>query len=219
MATTVYFVRHGTTENNVAGRFQGISDIPLGETGLRQAACLGERFADEPLDAVYTSPLTRARQTAEGICTHLPIEPTLCDGLREINGGLLEGRTNDENKRDYPEAMHAFRSDPAHFCPPQGESARHVHERVMGTVEQLVRENPGKSIAIVSHGFALLCSVGCLDTPFDELQPKILTNASVSCVRFDEDGGHEIIFYNDQSHLPQELRFHSPFWDEPETRS
>ena len=65
--TTVYFIRHGTTENNIAGRFQGRSDIPLGEKGRKQAACLGERFAHIPLDAVYTSPLRRAYQTAEGV--------------------------------------------------------------------------------------------------------------------------------------------------------
>lgn len=216
METTVYFIRHGTTENNIGGRFQGTSDIPLGETGLKQAACLGERFAHIPLDAVYTSPLARARQTAEGVCAHLDIQPILCPELREIDGGLLEGRTNEENTRDYPDAMYAFRNDPAHFCPPQGESARQVHERVTAEVQRLVRENEGKTIAIVSHGYALLCSVGCLDTPFEQLQAKILANASVSCVRFAADGSHTVVFYNDQSHLPADCRYHSPFWQEPE---
>lgn len=218
MSTTVYFIRHGTTANNIGGRFQGKSDIPLGETGLAQAACLGERFASVALDAVYTSPLTRARQTAEGVCARLSLAPVVCDDLREIDGGVLEGRTNDENKRDYPDVMRAFRGDPARFCPPQGETARQVHERVTAAVARLVEQNPNRSIAVVSHGFALLCSIGCLDTPFDRLEPKILANASVSCVRYEQSGGHEIVFYNDQSHLPEPLRFHSPFWDEPETR-
>ena len=214
--TTVYFIRHGTTENNIGGRFQGTSDIPLGETGFKQAACLGERFADIRLDAVYTSPLLRARQTAEGVCAHQDIEPTLCPALREIDGGLLEGRTNAENTRDYPDVMHAFRFDPAHFCPPQGESARQVHERVTAEIHRLVRENAGKTIAIVSHGYALLCSVGCLDTPFEAMQTKILANASVSCVRFAPDGSHETVFYNDQSHLTPDCQYHSPFWQEAE---
>lgn len=115
--TTVYFIRHGTTENNIAGRFQGRSDIPLGEKGRKQAACLGERFAHIPLDAVYTSPLRRAYQTAEGVCAHLPVQPICCDGLREIDGGALEGRTNDENIRDYPDVMRNFREHPAKFNP------------------------------------------------------------------------------------------------------
>lgn len=215
MKTTVYFIRHGTTANNIGGRFQGKSDIPLGETGLKQAQCLGERFANVPLDAVYSSPLTRARQTAEGVCSQLPLEPILCDGLREIDGGVLEGRTNAENIRDYPEVMYAFRHDPSKFAPPEGESARQVHERVTAALRDIIRQNRGKRIAVVSHGFALLCSVGCLDVPFDRLEPAILSNASVSCVEFEEDGSNHIVFYNDCSHLPEELHFRSPFWSEP----
>lgn len=217
MKTTVYFIRHGTTENNIGGRFQGKSDIPLGEVGKKQAACLGERFASILLDAVYTSPLKRAYQTAEGVCAKLDLQPILCDDLREIDGGLLEGRTNEENNRDYPEAMYAFRNNPPDFCPPEGESARQVHERVTAAIRQIVQDNPGKSIAIVSHGYALLCSVGCLGIPFEQLKTGILANASVSCVQFDTDGSFEIIFYNDQSHLPEDCQYHSPFWKEPET--
>ena len=214
MKTTVYFIRHGTTESNIGGRFQGKSDIPLGETGLKQAACLGERFASVPLDAVYTSPLKRARQTAEGVCARLPLQPILCEDLREIDGGVLEGRTNEDNIRDYPETMEAFRHNPSAFAPLQGESARQVHDRVMAAVRQIVQDNPGKRIAIVSHGFALLCSVGCLGIPFEQLRPNILANASVTCGTFEADGSPEILFANDQSHLPEDCRFYSPFWKE-----
>lgn len=216
--TTVYFIRHGTTDNNIAGRFQGRSDIPLGEKGLRQAACLGERFAHVPLDAVYTSPLQRAYQTAQGVCAQLPLEPICWDGLREIDGGVLEGRTNDENIREYPEVMRTFREQPAKFCPPHGESAEQVHARVMQAIEEIIAKERGKTIAIVSHGFALLCSIGSLGIPFDQLPPRILANASVSCIRFAEDGSYEIVCWNDQSHLPEELQFHSPFWKEAEIK-
>lgn len=216
--TTVYFIRHGTTENNIAGRFQGRSDIPLGEKGRKQAACLGERFADIPLNAVYTSPLQRAYQTAQGVCAQLPLEPICCDGLREIDGGALEDRTNEENIREYPEVMRTFREQPAQFSPPNGESAAQVHDRVMGAIRAIVSREQGKTIAIVSHGFALLCSIGSLGIPFEQLPPRILANASVSCVQFDADGGYHIVFWNDQSHLPEELQFHSPFWKEAETK-
>ncbi len=215
---TVYFIRHGTTENNIAGRFQGRSDIPLGEKGCKQAACLGERFAHIPLDAVYTSPLRRAYQTAQGMCAQLPLEPICCDGLREINGGVLEGRTNEENIREYPEVMRTFREQPAQFNPLNGESAEQVHDRVLGAIQTIVSREQGKTIAIVSHGFALLCSIGSLGIPFEQLPPRILANASVSCIQFDTDGGYHIVFWNDQSHLPEELQFHSPFWKEAETK-
>ena len=211
LKTTVYFIRHGTTENNVGGRFQGKTDIPLGEMGLRQAACLGERFRDVPVDAVYSSPLTRARQTAEGVCAFLPVHPVLCPELREIDGGLLEGHTNEENRRTFPEAMENFRNHPARFCPPEGESARQVHARMTAEVGRLVRGNAGKRIVLVSHGFALQVYLACLDTPFDRMEPNIVGNASVTCIVFDEEGGFETVFFDDQSHLPEELRIHSAY--------
>ena len=93
--TTVYFIRHGTTDNNVKGVFQGSTNAVLGERGLAQAAALGERFASVPLAAVYSSPLERAMQTARGVCAQLPIQPIPVDGLRQIDGGVLEGRTNE----------------------------------------------------------------------------------------------------------------------------
>lgn len=215
MDTIVYFVRHGTTDNNIGGRFQGKSDIPLGETGRKQAACLGRRFAHTPLDAVYSSPLLRAWQTAQGVCEQLPIQPVACDDLREIDGGLLEGQTNADNIKRYPDVMHAFRHDPSKFCPPQGECARTVHERTTAAMWRIVKENRGKTVAIVSHGFALLCSLGCLRVPFEQLRPEILVNASVSRVRFHDDGTYDIELYNDQSHLTEDCIFHSPFWKEP----
>ena len=211
MATTVYFIRHGTTASNIGGRFQGSTDIPLGEMGLKQAQCLGERFRDQPLDAVYCSPLTRARQTAEGVCTYQTCRPVLCDDLREIDGGRLEGRLMEDNKRDYPEVMRMFRDDPAKFCPPGGETTRQVYTRMTQAVERLVRENDGKKIAVVSHGYALQTYLSCLGRSFEEMQPNIVGNASVTCVEFYGNGAFRTVFFNDQSHIPEELRFCSPF--------
>ena len=211
MNTTVYFIRHGTTDNNVGGRFQGSSDIPLGQVGLKQAEYLGERFRTVPLDAVYSSPLTRAKQTAQGVCKYLSLEPIVCNDLREIDGGKLEGRTIEENKQLYPEIMRMFRDDPAKFNPPDGESTAKVHERMVRAVNHLIDENRGKCIAIVSHGFALQTYLACLDTPFEKMEPNIVGNASVTCLVFDEKNNFHTECYNDQSHLPEDIQFHSPF--------
>lgn len=211
--TTVYFIRHGTTDNNVNGVFQGSTNAVLGERGLAQAASLGARFASVPLAAVYSSPLERAMQTARGVCSQLPLEPIPVADLREIDGGLLEGRTNERNTSEYPVIMHALRNDPTNFNPPDGETARHVHERVTAAVRRLVAENPGREIAVVSHGFALLCYLGCLDVPFEEMESDIVSNCSVTCVDYLPDGTHRLRYRNDVSHIPQELQFRSKFWE------
>lgn len=211
--TTVYFIRHGTTDNNVKGVFQGSTNAVLGARGLAQAESLGKRFADVPLTAVYSSPLERAMQTARGVCAQQPFEPTPVEGLREIDGGLLEGRTNECNTAEYPVIMHALRHDPTHFNPPGGETARQVHERVSAAVTELVAHNPDREIAIVSHGFALLCYLGCLDVPFEKMESDIVSNSSVTCVDYFSDGTHHVRYRNDVSHIPEELRFRSKFWE------
>lgn len=94
-----------------------------------------------------------------------------------------------------------------------------MHARVLGAVEKIVSKERDKTIAIVSHGFALLCSIGSLGIPFDALPPQILANASVSCIQFDQDGSYRVVLWNDQSHLPgNSCNFILLFWKEAETK-
>ncbi len=212
--TTVYFVRHGTTASNETGRFQGATDTPLGEMGQKQADALAERFRGMPVDAVYCSPLLRARQTAEGICRYLDCDPIPVDGLREVNGGLLENHTNEENEARYPGSMTTLRSNPTQFAPPEGETGRQVWERVRAAVEQLVNAHPEGTIAIVSHGFALMTYLGTVDCPFDEMKPRMVSNASVTTVVFPKPDAPEFLDYNSTTHLPADALFRSKFWKE-----
>lgn len=208
--TTVYFVRHGTTEFNRTERFQGAVDIPLDAFGQTQAAYLGERFRDVPLDIVYSSPLTRAQQTAQGVCKfHPALSPVLVDGLCEVHCGVLESRPVTELYETYPEVMRIFKTEPAHFAPPEGETAREVHERMRAAVRGIVEANPDKTVAVVSHGFALLTYLGTLTRPFEELQPMLFGNAAVACVEYEDFDHFRVRFMDDQSHLPPEARFNS----------
>ena len=216
--TTVYFVRHGTTASNVGGRFQGSTDIPLGELGLRQADALAERFRGMPLDAVYTSPLKRAYQTAQGVCRYLACEPQCEEALREIDGGLLENRSNEQNEREYPGSMTTLRTDPAHFNPPGGETSRQVWARIRNAVARIVAEHPDQRVAIVLHGFALMTYLGTIDAPFEEMKPRLAANASVTTVTFDRPDQPVLVQYNDISHLPEDARFRSKFWKEDTAR-
>lgn len=211
--TTVYFVRHGTTDYNRNERFQGSVDIPLNELGRAQAGYLAERFRDIPLDAVYCSPLIRARETAAGVCKYHPaLTPILDAELCEINGGIFEGQPVRELTARYPEAMHAFRHVPASFAPPEGETARQVHDRVCAAVCRVLDANPGKTVAVVSHGFALLTYLGALERPFEQLTPLIFGNAAVACIEYDDPLRFRIRLMDDQSHLPPEARWNSRLW-------
>ena len=212
--TTVYFVRHGTTDSNANGRFQGSTNNPLGEMGLRQAEALGECFRDKKLDAVYCSPLIRARQTAEGVCRYQRCTPQPVDGLREVDGGVLEDHTNEDNERRFPGSMTTLRTDPAHFTPPEGETGRQVWERMCATVQELVRRHPDGTIAIVSHGFALMTYLGTVDVPFEQMKARLVSNASVTTVTFAQPDQPVMAEYNNTEHLGEEIRFRSKFWKE-----
>ena len=214
--TTVYFIRHGTTNSNINGCFQGSTDIPLSDMGLAQAAALGEKFKNIPLDAVYTSPLIRARQTADGVCKYQSAEPIVFDDLREVDGGLLENRTNEQNELDYPGSMTTLRSDPAHFVPPEGETGMQVYHRVKKAVESIVSRHDGQTIAVVSHGFALMTYLGTVDRPPEMMEARLAANASVSTVTFEKPDCPVMTDYNNTSHLPKNTRFHSKFWNEDE---
>lgn len=212
--TTVYFVRHGTTDSNVNGKFQGSTDNPLSELGLRQAEALGECFRDKPLDAVYCSPLIRAVQTAQGVCRYQSCAPQPVDGLREVDGGILENRTNEDNERTFPGSMTTLRTDPAHFTPPEGETGRQVWERVRAAVQELVARHPDDTIAIVSHGFALMTYLGTVDVPFDQMKARLVSNASVTTVTYDKPDRPVLTDYNNTGHIGEDIRFRSKFWKE-----
>jgi probable phosphoglycerate mutase len=143
--TRLGIIRHGSTAWNKEGRAQGSTDIPLDEEGLLQAARLGERMQSEPWDIIITSPLGRARQTAEHIAAKIGSIPLLLeDQLREAGGGLIEGTTVAERIERWGEG---WRTQDLGM-----ESSEQVTARGISFVENILREHPGKNILIVSHG-------------------------------------------------------------------
>ena len=153
--TILYLIRHGETAGNSEGRFQGIVDNPLNESGMQQSQMLGMAFSLSRVDVLYTSPLLRARQTAQMIAQMhglQKLEPVVEPGLSELDGGLLEGRRFDELAVEYPQVMQAMYHAPAQLCCPGGESMKQLSERIVQTVDRIVRQNQGKVIVAVSHG-------------------------------------------------------------------
>lgn len=195
----------------MTGNFQGISDIPLNDLGLKQAACLGTRFDTIPLDRIYSSPLKRAVQTAEGLRGQKDLPIALEPDLIEVNGGLLEGRTIVENNIDFPGVMDSFKSDLPNFQAPEGESTRQVYDRVTAILQDLMAKNSGKTIACVSHGFAIqtfLCYAKGI--PFKDMPQNIMRNTAVSKFILDDTNTLHIKYINNNRHLPKALIYSPP---------
>jgi len=151
----VLLIRHGETEWNREGRMQGHIDIPLSQEGVTQALRLAERFAGEAFDALVSSDLRRAFQTAERIAAGSG-RPVLVDArLRERNLGVLQGLTREESARAYPEVYRRYEQGEAEFALPGGESQRAFFDRVIGALTEIARDHLGRRIVVVSHGGVL----------------------------------------------------------------
>src|SRR5947209_803921 len=149
----VYLARHGETEWNATGRFQGHTDTPLNEAGRDQARALAEQL-DGKIGAVAASDLARARETAEIVARALRLKaPVVEPALRERGLGVFEGLTRDEIARRFPGEWEAYRRDHAN-APPEGEPWSAFIERATGAVRRLAgRLARGERPALlVTHG-------------------------------------------------------------------
>jgi len=149
-----YLARHGATDNNRAKppRLQGRRTDPgLSEEGCDQAARAAGFLAETPLDAVYSSPLLRALETAQTIAEPHDITVTIEDGLIEADVGGWEGMPWDQIEREYPDQYRAFMTDPARNPYLGGESVGEVQQRVIPVFERLAAANPGRTILLVAH--------------------------------------------------------------------
>jgi broad specificity phosphatase PhoE len=150
----LYLIRHGATENNRADppRLQGRRTDPgLSDEGHHQARQTGRFLAEFPVDAVYSSPLLRARQTAEAIAEPHGLCVQVVEALIEVDVGAWEGRSWEEIQQTDPEAYHAFMTDATVNPYLGGEDLRTVLDRAAPAFQQLVADNPGRLIVTVAH--------------------------------------------------------------------
>lgn len=164
--TSIYLVRHGQTAWNKEEIFRGRADIPLNETGLKEAELAAEYFRGLKIDHIYSSPLSRAYQTAERIARVCSLEVQRSEGLVDMSFGIWEGRTLEEIKREDGELYRLWRESPHLVCFPGGESLDQVRNRSMGALEALLRLHPEETLILVSHRVVnkvLICAVLGLD--------------------------------------------------------
>jgi broad specificity phosphatase PhoE len=160
--TEIYLVRHGQTEWNAQLIFRGRKDIPLNEVGHKQARALAGALKDRNIDAIYTSPLRRALETAQPVATLFDLEAVPVQGLIDINYGEWEGVSHDEIKRRYTHQYAQWEKRPELVQFPQGETLDAVKERAFGALTDIARKNPARSVLIISHRVinkVLLCAL------------------------------------------------------------
>ncbi|MFS2035017.1 histidine phosphatase family protein [Polaromonas sp. CT11-55] len=150
--TRIIAIRHGETTWNVDTRIQGHLDIPLNETGRRQAERMARALADEPISAIYASDLTRAWETAQYLARVQGIGVTREEGLRERGFGDFEGKTFAEIEALLPDQSMRWRKRDPEFAPAGGESLIALRSRVVATAQRLAAAHPGELIALVGHG-------------------------------------------------------------------
>ena len=148
--TTLLLARHGQSDWNAARRWQGFADRPLTERGRAQAAELAERLADIALDAVYSSDLKRARETAEKVARVQGLDGTTEPRLREVNVGSWEGLTREEAEQRFPEGFARWRAGGTGWD--DGETYGEMSKRVLAAVDDIARRHNGGRVLIVAHG-------------------------------------------------------------------
>ena len=136
--TSIYLVRHGQTAWNKEEIFRGRTDIPLDETGLRQAELAGEYFKEIPLQGIYSSPLSRAWQTAERIAKHRGLKVQPLDGLIDMSFGNWEGRSLQEVREMDAERYRQWREEPHLLRLPGGEGLDEVRIRAMVALKEII---------------------------------------------------------------------------------
>lgn len=202
--TEIYLVRHCEAMGNLKRLFQGSTDCDVSETGKIQLGFLEKRFENIHLDAIYSSPLKRAFKTAEAIRGNKNINIETKSGLREICGGIYEGKPFRETFLAVPGLADIWNNHPQDFAPPEGEPMREAYERIYETIKEIVKKNPDKTVACASHGGIIRCLMCKLMFNDIERLSEVAwsENTSVTLLKFYPDMNFEIEFYNDHSHVP-----------------
>lgn len=200
--TTLIVVRHGQSVSNLEKRFTGQFETPLTELGHAQAEATA-RFLDAyRIDRIYASDLSRAMETARHTATRQGLEIIPERGFREINAGLWETQPYAYLRETYPESYEKWLTDLGLAHPDGGESTQELAARVFATLDRVLAENRGKTVAVFTHATPVRM-LGCkwLEIPIeDAAQVPFSTNASLSIVEYEDDGSFRLIKYGYDEH-------------------
>ncbi|MEU6742262.1 bifunctional RNase H/acid phosphatase [Streptosporangium sandarakinum] len=203
VATSLLLLRHGETPFSAERRFSGVGDPELTSAGIAQAEAAAARLSRPPygIQAVVSSPLKRARVTAEIVAAMLGLEVEVEEGLREVDFGDWEGHTFTEIQRRWPDELAAWLADPS-AAPPGGESFEVAARRVQETGDRLVERYEGRTVLAVSHVTPIKTLLRlALEAPPSTLYRMHLDLAALSLIEYYADGPAVVKAFNDTSHL------------------
>ena len=202
--TTFIIVRHGESEANKMKIFTGVSQYNLSELGHIQAETTAEFIKNNyKIDAIYSSDLPRAYQTAEHTSNKLNLPITVEENLREINGGDWDGMKFDKLWEKYAEEYHKWKNDIGSSRCPNGESAVEVTKRAKDAFLKIAKNEPDKTVAVFSHAMLIRCAEAMFkNAPLSELQNiNWVSNASVTIATYDEKDGFNLVQRDINEHL------------------
>ena len=213
MKTEFLIVRHGETPWNVERRIQGWRDIELNELGQRQAQAVARHLAQhhdegqQRIDAIYSSDLKRAQQTATFLAQQLSMPLTLSEGVRERNYGILEGIPFPEMQQHYPEVAKVWASRHPDGVIPSGETLRQFHQRVTGAIEAIAAQHQGQRVVVVTHGGAMdILWRQANGAGLQDPRKAVLLNASINRIaltRVESQFDWALIDWGNVDHLQQ----------------
>lgn len=204
MTTTFILIRHGETKWNAQRKLMGITNVPLNAEGKRQAKAVARHLASYPLDVIFTSPLTRTRQTARAIHLLYPkISLIIKNELRERSFGDVEGFGYQDANTAYPELIYNETWNYHHFRPKNGESLADVEKRADTFLSSVLPAYEGKKVAIVSHGAflrVLICRL--MKIPLPDFSRAHMDNTAITILQHTTGHGAVIHAANYTAHLP-----------------
>jgi probable phosphoglycerate mutase len=218
MATRVFLVRHGATVLSAEDRYAGSVNAALSDEGRAQARSLGTRLAEEPLAAVYASPLSRTTETAALIVAGRGIAVVGTPELRETDHGHWEGKTREDVRTGFPDEYVRWERDPFTFAPSSGETGLQVLARALPAFLAIAGRHPNASVLVVSHKATIRLVVSALlGVELRGYRDRLdMSPCGLSILDMKADAEARLVLFNDVSHYatvpgPTGKRL-SPWW-------
>lgn len=199
--TKIYLIRHGQSEWNYLGKVQGQKNTKLTMLGKMQAESMGNRLINENIDIIYSSDLERAFNTAEIISEKIKKPIIKSKSIREINFGIWEGLTKKDLLENYRKEYNIWLKTPEKLKIEGAESLESLKNRSIKWLDNIIKENPEKNIAIISHSATLkVLLLGILNIPLTNFKNISISNVSLNIIEY-RDYNKVLVKLNDVSHL------------------